>query len=95
MGRPDSLSDFRADKGEKLFHLLVTRQVLTKEEAEAAVYALLDIAGSVEKVYREVVPKILSNPDAPIEELQELVWDIREEFRHVDYHIHDGGLLDL
>lgn len=95
MDLSEPVSDFRADQGKQLFRLLVERQVLTKEEAEAAVYALLDIAGSVEKVYGELLPKIMSNPDAPIEELKDLIWYIREEFRHIDYHIRDGRILDL
>ena len=48
----EPMGDLSAEKGEKLFHLLISRQVLTKEEAEAAIYALLDISVSVEKVYR-------------------------------------------
>ena len=58
-------------------------------------HALTDIAASVEKVYGEMLPALLSDPTVATEALQDTLWDIREEFRHIQYHIDDGTLTDL
>lgn len=72
--------------------------VLTKHgqsDAEAIVHALTDIAESVDTVYRELLPKLLATLDRPHPEFQDALWDIREEFRHVAYHMEDAKLTEL
>jgi hypothetical protein len=58
-------------------------------------HALADIADSLERVYGDLVPEILQDAEAPRDLVQERLWEIREEFRHIDYHIRDGELTDL
>jgi hypothetical protein len=69
--------------------------MISSEEADAVIHALIDIAVSIEKVYFDVVPKLLSEPNATIEILKDRLWDLREEFRHIDYHIHDSKLTEI
>ena len=71
------------------------RKDFDRERAEAIVYALVDIAESMEKVYGTLLPELLAVLDRPSAEFKDKLWDIREEFRHVEYHIHDAELTDL
>ena len=88
--RVDALRHFQTSQASELVDLLMSKQVVSKEEAEATVYALLHIAESIEKVYGELLPKLLSEPDSPRDMLEERLWEVREEFGHIDYHIHDA-----
>jgi hypothetical protein len=64
--------------------------------ADAAVHALVDILETIENIYGSVLPDILAEPGPEaIATLKERLWDLREELRHIDYHVHDSGLLDL
>ncbi len=66
-----------------------------EEEAETLAHALLDISESIEKLYCSPVPQLLSEQEARSEHIEEVLWDIRAEFRHIDYHIHDARFTDL
>ncbi len=91
----DPTYEFNAAKAQQLFEMLKSRGVLPEAEAEAVAYALLDIAGSMRRVYLEVIPAILDKPGASLDQLKDRVWDIREEFRHIAYHTRDGKLTEL
>lgn len=82
----------KKNQDKKLLDILIKHKIL--EEAEAFAYAIVNIKESMDKIYDEILPKII-NADLSKFELQDLIWDIREEFRHIDYHIKDGKLLDL
>ena len=64
------------------------------EKKEDLLYSLIDIEESLKKIYENILPN-LATKDLSEEKFQDLLWDIREEFRHIDYHLHDSGLLDL
>lgn len=87
--------NFDEDQSRILLNLLRSHQVVPDEEADAIVHALTDIGVSIEKVYFDIIPRILSNPEISIDDLRDRLWDLREEFRHIDYHIHDSKLTDL
>lgn len=91
----DPTYEFNAAKAQQLFEMLKSRGVLPEAEAEAVAYALLDIAGSMRRVYLEVIPAILDKPGASLDQLKDRVWDIREEFHHIAYHTRDGKLTEL
>lgn len=59
----------------------------------AILHALVDIKESMDAIYSNILPK-LSVEGISQDEVQDLLWDIREEFRHVEYHIHDSKILD-
>lgn len=63
-------------------------------QAEAIIHALIDNEESFQTVYKEMVPKILQT-NLTNDEFMDLLWDIRDEFRHIDYHIQDGNLINL
>jgi hypothetical protein len=46
-------------------------------------------------VYQELLPKLLATRDRPHSEFLDALWDIREEFRHVAYHMDDAKLTEL
>jgi hypothetical protein len=67
---------------------------INEEKNEAIVHALVDIQESFEKIYLNIIPQ-LSAGEISEDLAQDLLWDIREELRHIDYHIHDTDLLEL
>jgi len=47
-------------------------------------------------VYSQLVPRLLKALKAEQrDEVLNALWDLREAFRHVDYHIHDAKLTEL
>lgn len=80
---------------DKLLDVLQKNPRFSRERAEALVHAMVDIAESMNKVYGETLPRLLSDPNASPDVLQDRVWELREEFRHIDYHVHDSGVLEL
>lgn len=59
----------------------------SKSEPEALAHAVADIGSTAEKMQTEIIPKLLSSPGAP--EVEDLLHQLREELRHVLYHIKD------
>jgi hypothetical protein len=58
------------------------------EEGQSIAYSLSDLKGSMRVFLDEQVPK-LADPSVQGEELEDLTLDVREEFRHILYHLHD------
>ncbi len=81
------------NRHQELYAILKRVGFKEKEELESYIHALLDIEESIEKVYNVCIRNILDNKDDP-EIIQNNIWDIREEFRHIDYHISDANLTD-
>jgi hypothetical protein len=73
----------------------LVRQGFERERAEAIVHALVDIAESMHKIYEELVPRLVQCVDEPADVFKDKLWDVREEFRHVEYHLKDAELVDL
>ncbi len=70
---------------------LGTSSVITRygrEEAETLAHAFSDLEQSLRKFLDEQLPK-LADPSLQGQVLEDLLLDIREEFRHVLYHLHD------
>jgi hypothetical protein len=81
---------------ESLRELLHTKLSLPTDRAESLTHALVDIYESVVQVYGTTLPTILGQTSTISNEvLQDMVWDLRETFRHIDYHVHDSGILDI
>ena len=91
----DKLRRFGVAEANELGGLLVSLGVCSEEQAGTLAHALLDVYESVQKVYGSLVPQLLDEHEASRESVRELLWDVREEFRHIDYHIHDAELTDL
>ena len=90
-----SLRSFGADQSKILLNMLQSYRIGSSEEADAIVHALVDIAVSIDKVYLDILPGLLNDSETTAENLKERLWDLREEFRHIDYHIHDSKLMDI
>ena len=58
------------------------------EEPGALLLAFSDLEGAMRAFLEEQVPK-LADPTVQGEALEDLLIDIREEFRHILYHLHD------
>ena len=82
-------SSFDSDK---LLDVLDGSSVLNRQEL---VYALVEIEESFEKVYSDILPQILAEESIDKDRLRDLLWDIREEFRHIEYHIQDSQVTEL
>jgi hypothetical protein len=65
---------------------LVTR--LDPDEPETLAIALADIEESMRRFLETQLPR-LTDTAVRGEALEELLFDIREEFRHIAYHLHD------
>jgi hypothetical protein len=89
----DSLRAFLESNGSsRLVEIAHSRHVIDDDRRDAIYLALLDIAEAAEKVYRDIIPQIIDHPEQSDDELWELLFDLRAEFRHIDYHIHDAEL---
>ena len=87
------MNSLTGEKVDAALRALVEIRGLSRERGEAIVHALIDVAESIEKIHSASIPKLLLASSS--EEVQEILWEIREEFRHVEYHIQDSGLGDL
>jgi hypothetical protein len=59
-----------------------------QENSEAWVHALVDIQESYLRIFENLIPEAL-NQSVSSREKREVLWDIREEFRHIEYHLKD------
>ena len=74
-----------------VYEVLKKHQIFLKKDLEAYVHALIDIRESVNKI-TELLSDIDDNKNK--EEVLDIIWGIREEFRHMDYHIKDAKLTE-
>jgi|GEM_PF-2745018 len=91
----NSLEEFRENTHKTFYEILISKEILNQEDAEALEYALQDISESIEEIYSLIIPKILNNSNESKDFILNLLWDIRENFRHIQYHIDDGKLTSL
>lgn len=73
---------------------IINKKIMKKDEAVAWTYALGDIYESISRIYLKIIPKMLSDQCEDIEQIKDAIWDVREEFRHIQYHINDGKLTE-
>lgn len=85
--------DMTPEIANKLFHIFKDKAQLDDERAGTLAHALLDIDSSINTVFSSLVPKLLDITTSE-EEIKETLWDIRDEFRHIEYHIDDARLTD-
>ncbi len=88
------MREFHTESADELYKVLASRQLVSPDKAEATVHALVDISESVEKMYLKLIPEILRKAEADKELLEECLWELRAEFRHIDYHLRDAELTE-
>ncbi len=64
-----------------------------ENESETLAHCFLDIQESCKVMINELFPKLLSD-NMNEEDVDEILYDIGEEFRHVLYHIKDPKFYD-
>jgi hypothetical protein len=79
-----------------LLELFTRGDLLKQEAAEALVHALVDIKLSINNVYDKVLPQLIQKQGSMTkEQVLEGLWELREQFRHIDYHIKDSNITNL
>lgn len=89
------LQEFIISLHKDLLEIIIKRELMTKDAAEASIYALHDIAESIEEIYKDIIPKIIENRDNSKEYLNELILELKNEISHILYHIEDAKLYGL
>jgi hypothetical protein len=82
-------------EAKRLLNVLTSDDLMALEKAESVTHALVDIAESIAEVYEVLLPKLMSLEQSSKSARQEVLWEIREEFRHIEYHLNDAGLGDI
>ena len=68
-------------------------ETINSQQRDAIIHGLIDIHESFERIYINILPQLSKDPTSK-DVIQDLLWDLREEFRHIDYHIHDSPFLE-
>ena len=75
----------------KLYKFLIMNEIMPENKADTWVHALLDINESFDEVYKNLLPKFMSEQKKK-EEIKNLIREIHEQFRHIQYHLNDAQL---
>lgn len=73
-----------------LFDLINGVGLFNEEKSGALAHALLDIKEASDKIYEEILPRILELEKMDKETFIDFYTDVQEELHHIDYHIHDA-----
>lgn len=95
MNEIDYLDNFSRNSHNLFYDIILNKGILTKDSTDALTHALVDISKSIKEIYSIIIPKILQNPNENKDFILDLLWDIREEFKHIQYHIDDAKLTEL
>ncbi len=87
------MESYFKNKLQEFYKILEKMEIKEEKELESFVHSLLDIEESFKKIYNVHVKNILDNENND-EVIKDNLWDIREEFRHIDYHINDANLTE-
>jgi len=76
-----------------IYNILKERNIIAHENLESYMHALIDIEESFINIYKIYLDEIIKNEENT-DFIKEKIWDIREEFRHIQYHINDAKLTE-
>ena len=68
------MQEFSAAEANSLSRLLISRGLLSEEKAGTVAHALVDVRESVDRVYSELLPAILGEPEAEKSMLEAGLW---------------------
>lgn len=97
MNSLDPLEEFQARdyaKAYEIVNALYDRRLIAEEHRNALYHALIDITNSIGAIYSAIIPRLLVSLNADEEELRDVLFELRDEFRHIEYHIRDARLAD-
>lgn len=90
------MREFTMESREALLKLLSTRKIMSEEQGDSFTLALYDIRESIVEIYDRFLPKLvnaLENRSAHGDDIiDDMILEIREACRHIDYHLHDAKL---
>lgn len=78
------------DQIHQVFELICSQNLMSSEQAETFAHALTDVFESTEKVFHRIIPGIVQRKVLSKEDL----WELREEFRHILYHLEEAKLVE-
>ena len=78
------------DQIHQVFELIRSQNLMSLEQAEAFAHALHDVFESTEKIFHQIIPGIVQRKALSKEDL----WELREEFRHILYHLEEAKLAE-
>ena|ERR1700674_5327590 len=87
--------NFRSSTHVNLFNILRESKLLPEELAESTTHALIDISESIETIYMQIIPEIIKCNAKEKEKIDALLFDLKQEFSHILYHIEDAKLEGL
>ena len=77
----------------ELKKILLEKTEINHDDADTLSHALIDVQESLEKIYNTILPKFYEENDRV--KIIELIWEIKDEFNHINYHIEDANLTEL
>src|SRR5699024_8663038 len=98
MNETDPIKRFLDDnyaEPERLVSLLHASGLIDEDRRGAVFHALVDVANGMQKIYGAIIPGMLRLEESDAEALRDAFFDLRFQFQHIDYHIHDAALDEL
>jgi len=90
------MREFTMESREALLKLLSTRKIMSEEQVDSFTLALYDIRESIVEIYDRFLPKLVNALESRSAHgddiIDDMILEIREACRHIDYHLHDAKL---
>jgi hypothetical protein len=87
------MKEFGIEDFKELCDLLIAKRVMPAPDAEAFAHALMDMRESTVEIYDEFLPKLIEYLRTDTGDVEDMIWNIRESCRHIDYHLKDAKLV--
>ena len=79
----------------RIVEVLHDRGMITTAHRAELYHSLMEIAESIVRVYGEIIPDLVAHLHADSDIVMSKLFDLRDEFRHVESHILDAKLTDV
>jgi hypothetical protein len=86
------MREFSIKDSTALLKLLEANGVMKGEPAGCFTVALAEMRESTEKIFDVLLPKLCSQLESKSGDIEDTIWDIREECSHINYHVKDAKL---
>lgn len=87
------MKEFGIQDYKELCDLLIAKKVMPAAAAEAFALSMMDIRKSTVEIYDAFLPNLMENLRTDTGDVEDTIWDIYEECRHIDYHLKDAKLV--
>ena len=89
------LKEFRDLYYKDVYNILIDRKIVNEEKAQDISYALIEISEYIEKIYIEIIPKIIESKNSSKEDFEDLFHELKIYFNEIRQFIETAGLTDL